>query len=205
MSQGSAKYVVTSYRNMVYSGAVQRPEGDVGLALQEKVCFYRSIVSTGRPSLRSRILTRVRARGRGGVYIPQDFLDLGRRAAIDSALHRLVRSGELRRAGRGLYHYPSVGRFGLVPPGEDELVTAIGRRTLSVMLLAGAGALNRLGLSTQVPARSVYLTDGPSRTLILDGRPIEFRHTSPRFLVEPGTTAGLVVQALRALGGKRRR
>jgi len=155
---------------------------------------------TRRPTIRGRILTRVRARGRGKVHIPQDFLDLGTRSAIDSALHRLVKSGELARAGRGLYYYPATSRFGPLPPDEDELVAAIGRRTGSVMQLAGQGALNRLGLSTQVPARSVYLTDGPSRTLTLDGRPIEFRHTSSRYLVEPGTTAGLVVQALRTLG-----
>jgi len=106
----------------------------------------------------------------------------------------------VERAGRGLYHYPDVGRFGAAPPEERELVAAIGRRTGSVMQLDGQGALNRLGLSTQVPARSVYLTDGPSRTLRLGGRTIELRNTSSRYLVAPGTTAGLVVQALRALG-----
>lgn len=154
-----------------------------------------------RPStIQDRILVRIRARGRGKVHIPQDFLDLGARAAVDSALHRLVKSGEVQRAGRGLYHYPEEGRFGTVPPDEAELVAAIGRRTGSVMQLAGPGALNRLGLSTQVPAKSVYLTDGPSRTLTLGNRQIEFRSTSPRYLIEPGTTAGLVVQALRELG-----
>lgn len=133
------------------------------------------------------------------MYVPLDFLDLGARAAVDSALHRLVRAGDVRRAGRGLYDYPETGRFGPVPPAEAEIVAAIGRRTSSVMQLAGPGALNRLGLSTQVPARSVYLTDGPSRTLTLAGRQIEFRRTSPRYLVVPGTTAGLAIQALREL------
>ena len=154
-----------------------------------------------RPAtVQDRILARVRSRGRGRVYIPQDFLDLGARAAIDSALHRLLKSGEIRRAGRGPYHYPTEGRFGAAPPEEAELVAAVARRTGSVMQLAGPGALNRLGLSTQVPARSVYLTDGPSRTLDLGGRRIEFRNTSRRYLIAPGTTAGLVIQALRELG-----
>lgn len=157
-------------------------------------------MASGATTIQDRILARIRARGRGRVHIPQDFLDLGARAAVDSALHRLVKAGDLNRSGRGLYHYPEQGRFGSVPPEEGELIAGIGRRTGSVMQLAGPGALNRLGLSTQVPAMSVYLTDGPSRTLSVGNRRIEFRNTSPRYLVEPGTTVGLVVQALRELG-----
>jgi len=157
-------------------------------------------VTIRTPTIQDRILARIRSRGRGRVHIPQDFLDLGARAGIDSALLRLVASGAVHRVARGLYHYPEVGRFGPVPPDEAEFVAAVARRTGSVMQLAGPGALNRLGLSTQVPARSVYLTDGPSRTLTLGGRPFEFRRTSRRYLLEAGTTAGLVVQALRELG-----
>jgi len=168
--------------------------------MKEKAWFYLSSMAARAPTIQARILDRIRARGRGRVYIPQDFLDLGARAAIDSALHRLVKAGDLKRPGRGLYHYPEEGRLGVVPPEEGDFIAAIGRRTGSVMQLAGPGALNSLGLSTQVPARSLYLTDGPSRTLSLGNRRIEFRNTSTRYLIEPGTTVGLVVQALRELG-----
>ena len=57
-------------------------------------------------SIESRIARRVEKRGRGAVFIPTDFLDLGSRQAIDLALHRLVKKGTLRRFARALYEYP---------------------------------------------------------------------------------------------------
>ena len=55
-------------------------------------------------------------------------------------------------------------------------------------------------MSTQVPARSVDLTDGPSRRVVLGKRTVDIRHASPKHLVAPGSMAGTVVQALRHLG-----
>jgi hypothetical protein len=52
------------------------------------------------------ILDRIRASGRGKVFASKDFLDLGSREAVDQALSRLARAGEIQRLGRGLYHYP---------------------------------------------------------------------------------------------------
>lgn len=66
--------------------------------------------------------------------------------------------------------------------------------------MTGARAANLLGLSTQVPAQTEYLTTGPSRTVRLGKRVITLRHASPRTLVAPGSSSGDVVQALRFLG-----
>ena len=63
-----------------------------------------------------------------------------------------------------------------------------------------ARAANALGLSAQVPAQSAYLTDGPSRRVVLGKRVVELRHASPKHLIAPGSPAGTVVQALRHLG-----
>jgi hypothetical protein len=59
------------------------------------------------PSIDSKILSRVRGKGRGAVYVPSDFLDLGSREAVDLALHRFVKKGKLRRLARGVYDYPA--------------------------------------------------------------------------------------------------
>ena len=76
-------------------------------------------------------LDRIRSKGRGKVFSSKDFLDLGSRDAVDQALSRLARAGELRRLGRGLYHYPRTNqRLGLeLPPDPDEIAFALGRRT----------------------------------------------------------------------------
>jgi hypothetical protein len=147
-----------------------------------------------------RILDRVRRRALGAVWIPADFHDLGSRRAIDTALHRLVRRGALRRLAQGLYDRPTETRFGPRAPDMEKAVEAIARRTGSRVQPAGEGVLNRLGLSTQVPAVATYATDGPSRRLHVLGRPVVLRHVVRRRLIDAGGTVGLVLAAFRALG-----
>jgi len=153
------------------------------------------------PSVPDRILKRARAGGRGSVFTPADFLDIASRAAVDQALSRLAKGGRLRRLARGLYDFPKVHpKLGPLSPGPDDVAQALARETGSRVQMAGARAANVLGLSTQVPAKSTYLTDGPPRRVVLGKRIIDLRHASPKHLIAPGSLAGTVVQALRHLG-----
>lgn len=149
-------------------------------------------------------MKRVRARGRGGVFTPSDFLGIAGRAAVDQALSRLVKSGKLRRLARGLYDFPKVHpQLGLLSPAPDDIAQALARETGSQLQIAGARAANALGLTTQVPAKTTYLTDGPSRKIVLGKRVVDLRHASPKHLIAPGSAAGTVVQALRHVGAMR--
>ncbi|WFU52014.1 DUF6088 family protein [Sinorhizobium terangae] len=151
-------------------------------------------------------MRRARARGRGGVFTPSDFLDVAERAAVDQALSRLVKAGKLRRLARGLYDFPKVHpQLGPLSPTPDDVAQALARETGSRVQIAGARAANALGLSTQVPAKSIYLTDGPSRRVVLGKRVVDLRHASPKHLIAPGSAAGTVVQALRHMGAVRAR
>jgi Family of unknown function (DUF6088) len=146
-------------------------------------------------------MKRARAGGRGGVFTPRDFLDVAARAAVDQALSRLAKGGKLRRLARGLYDFPKVHpKLGPLSPAPDDVAQALARETGSQVQIAGARAANALGLSTQVPAKSIYLTDGPSRRVVLGKRVVDLRHASPKHLIAPGSPAGTVVQALRHLG-----
>jgi hypothetical protein len=149
-------------------------------------------------------MRRVRARGRGGVFTPSDFLDMAARATVDQALSRLVKGGKLRRLAQGLYDFPKVHpKLGPLSPAPDEIARALARETGSQVQIAGARAAYALGLSTQVPAKSTYLTDGPSRRVVLGKRVVDLRHASPKHLIAPGSPAGTVVQALRHVGPAR--
>lgn len=146
-------------------------------------------------------MRRARAAGRGGVFTPSDFLDVAGRAAVDQALSRLVKSGKLRRLARGLYDFPKVHpKLGLLSPAPDDVARALARETGSQVQIAGARAANAMGLTTQVPAKNNYLTDGPSRRVVLGKRVVDLRHASPKHLIAPGSPAGMVVQALRHVG-----
>lgn len=152
-------------------------------------------------SVPDRVMKRVRASGRGSVFTPSDFLTVAARSSVDQALSRLVKGGQLRRLARGLYDFPKVHpKLGALSPAPDDVAQALARETGSLVQIAGARAANALGLSTQVPAQSTYLTDGPSRRVVLGKRVVDLRHASPKHLIAPGSPAGTVVQALRHVG-----
>lgn len=147
-----------------------------------------------------RITQRIQEAGRGSVWTPRDFLDLGARSAVGQALRRLVQRSMLQRLDRGVYSYPRVDRrFGSIAPDPDTVATAIARATGSRLQISGARAANLLGLSCQVPSMSVYLTDGPSRTVRVGRQTIQLKHTPTKQLYGAGTRAGLAFQALRHL------
>ncbi|WP_107676513.1 DUF6088 family protein [Agrobacterium sp. LAD9] len=149
-------------------------------------------------------MKRARARGRGGVFTPTDFLDVAARSTVDQALSRLAKNGKLRRLARGLYDFPKVHpQLGPLSPTPDDVAQALARETGSHVQIAGARAANALGLSTQVPAKNTYLTNGPSRRVVLGKRVVDLRHASPKHLIAPGSAAGTVVQALRHVGAVR--
>lgn len=158
-------------------------------------------MKTAVTSVPDRVMKRVRARGRGSVFTPSDFLSVAVRSSVDQALSRLVKGGQLRRLARGLYDYPKLHpQLGALSPAPDDVAQALARETGSRVQIAGARAANALGLSTQVPAQSTYLTDGPSRRVVLGKRVVDLRHASPKHLIAPGSPAGTVVQALRHVG-----
>lgn len=152
--------------------------------------------------IQSQIERRLRRLRRGQVLIPKDFLDVGSRDGVDQALSRLTRAGVLIRVGRGIYQLPKVNqKLGIaVPPATDDIAEALARQTGSRIVPSGATAANQMGLSTQVPARPVYLTDGRSRKAKVGNFTIVLKHVSPRELPVGSRTTAVVLQALRHLG-----
>ena len=152
-------------------------------------------------SIYNRILNRIYGSGRGSVFTPSDFLDLGSRAAIDKALSRLAQKGTLRRLHRGLYDYPkSHPVMGTLTPSPDAIARAIAGKHGIRIQPTGAYAANLLGLSEQVPAKVVFLSDGPNRVVTIGKQEIRLQHTTPRNMATTGRVSGLVIQALRHIG-----
>jgi hypothetical protein len=152
-------------------------------------------------SVYEKLKGQVEKRGRGAVFVTREFLELGSRAAVDEALSRLTKEDVIRRLGRGLYDYPRLHvSLGPVPAAPDQIAAALARKTGSRIQITGARAANSLGLSTQVAARPIYLTDGHRRTFQVGGQTIELRHASPRSMAGAGRVEGMVIQALRHLG-----
>ena len=152
-------------------------------------------------SIDSKILNRIRELGRGSVFVPTDFLNLGSRQAVDIVLHRLAKAGTIRRLTRGLYDYPRMhSELGLLAPSIEAITKALAGKNKLRLQPTGAYAANLLHLSEQVPAKIDFLTDGNSRTYRIINRTIRLKRTTPRNMFAAGRTSGLVIQALRYLG-----
>jgi len=149
----------------------------------------------------SRIAAAIRRRGRGAVFVPADFLEIGSREAVDITLHRLVRQGTIRRLARGIYDFPKEHSvLGPLEPSAEAIAQALAGRDRTRLQPAGAYAANALGLSEQVPAKVVFLTDGPARTIKIGSTTIQLRRTTPKNMESAGRLSGLLIQAFRELG-----
>lgn len=147
------------------------------------------------------MLARINECKPGWVFSAADFLDLGSRAAVDKALSRMATAKTIRRVARGLYdvvrQHPIIG---LLSPDIDKTAKALAGKTGTRLQVTGGNAANLLGLSDQVPAKVVFLTDGRSKRIRIGKLDITLKHTSPRLMATAGTISGLVIQALRNLG-----
>jgi hypothetical protein len=147
------------------------------------------------------VAKRIYGKGRGCVFTPSEFLDLGSRGAIDLSLHRLNNAGSIRRIARGLYYYPEKHRLlGEVAPSIEAVAKALAASEQTKLQASGAYAANLLGLSEQVPAKVVFLTSGRARKVTLGKLVIELQRTTPRNVAAAGRASGLVLAALRYLG-----
>ena len=163
-----------------------------------------------RPSVEKLVLARIEERGRGSVLTPRDFRDLGSRGAVALALHRLVKNEVLRNIGNGLYFFPQIDAvYGESVAYEEHILGAIARRDGIRIRPTHAYAANITGISTQVPTRIAFQTDGRSRKIRMkpsspdgQGYEIVLRRTSARYMQARTEVGYLVIQGLRDYGRK---
>ncbi|MGA1842779.1 MAG: DUF6088 family protein [bacterium] len=154
-----------------------------------------------KQGIENKVVSRIYGKNRGWVFTPNHFLDLGSRAAVGKALERLAKAGTIRRLTRGLYDYPEKHPIlGDLPANYERIAQALAGRDNLKIQPSGAYAANLLGLTEQVPARIVFLTDGPNRIVQINKQKIVLKRTTPKNMVTAGRMSGLIIQALRHLG-----
>jgi hypothetical protein len=147
------------------------------------------------------IAGKIKRAPRGTLFFPENFTECGSSGAVRLALHRLIKKGEIVRVAQGIYVLPKEDKLpGKILPTLDEIALTIAKRDRARVVPTGVQALNRLGLSTQVPMNVVYLTDGAARKIKVGKRSIHFKRATPKNLSAKGEISSLVIQALRAIG-----
>lgn len=154
-----------------------------------------------RKSVVDAVKKRIVAHGRGWCFTPKHFLDLDSDTGVRSALSRLQKDKMIRRLAQGIYEYPREHKeLGILPPQIDEVVKAVAEKNGTKVLPSGAYAANLVGLTEQVPAKVIFLTNGPSKKLKIGKFEIIFRTASEKTLHAATGKVGLVIQALKNIG-----
>ena len=149
---------------------------------------YAMIFLTDMNTIANKILARAKRHGAGWVFSAKHLTDLGDRAAIDQALSRLAKDGGIRRLARGLYDWPRIHPvLGPLSPNLDAVAAAAAEQAGHRLQISPARAANVFGLSSQVPAKAVYLTDGSSRRIKIGNQVVYLKHAGPRALLGAGT------------------
>ena len=138
----------------------------------------------------------------GTVYVAIDFVDISDKTNVNAYLARLVDEGLIRRVLRGVYDKPEYNDFleECVAPSPDKVANALARNFGWSIVPCGDTALNLLGLSTQVPAAWVYVSDGTYKEYTYDNTTIQFKKTTNKEVSKLSYKTALTVQAIKALG-----
>jgi hypothetical protein len=148
------------------------------------------------------IRDRIRQSEYGTVYVAVDFVDISDKTNINAYLARLAEEGLIRRVMRGVYYKAEynemLGEY--VAPTVDDVAQALARNFGWTIVPCGDAALNILGLSTQVPATYVYVSDGTYKEYTFHNITIQFKRTTNREVSKLSYKTALVIQALKALG-----
>lgn len=151
-------------------------------------------------SLSKNIRDRIVSGGTDKMYTVGDFADLCNDSVVTRTLSRMTGEGILIRLSQGLYLYPEKTRYGVKMPTAYEIAAAIAKRDNSKIIPSGLTVLNELGLSTQIPMKMTYLTDGTTRTIKLGRRSIVLKHSVPRTFAYKSDTFPKVVLAMKEIG-----
>jgi hypothetical protein len=152
-------------------------------------------------TIENKILIKIKKAKRGTLFFNDNFSMFGNAETIRRTLNRLVEAGEIDRVSSGIFVRPQIDKIiGKITPKIEDIADAIARRDKTKIVPTGAYALNRLGLSTQVPMKIVYLTDGSARNIKVGNYTISFIRTSPKNVAAIGKISRLAIQALKSIG-----
>lgn len=140
---------------------------------------------------------------KGDIFFISDFTELGNYEAVRKSLQRLTKDGKVERIAKGIYFLPKKHeRLGIIYPHAEQIAKAIAKRDKARIIATGSTALNLLDLSTQIPLKVVFLTDGSARKIKVGKQTIEFKKTNPKNLSIEHRLTNLVIQGLKAIGEK---
>lgn len=156
-----------------------------------------------RPYYTKTVEQRIEAYNDGTVFSISDFADIADAKTIHMILKRISGNGKIIKLLRGVYYKPKYSKMlnERIPPRINDIADTIARSYGWNIIPSKATVLNLLGLSTQVPAKYEFISDGPYKTYEYNGINIEFKHTNKNTeLTKISKKSAIIIQALKAIG-----
>jgi hypothetical protein len=148
----------------------------------------------------NRLEELIKLQKQGNLLFPADYLGLGSPGSIHKIFSRMAKARELIRLGKGIYLKPENDPvLGILYPSLEKIAEQIAKNEKVQIRPTGAYALNKLGISTQVPTKVVFLTNGSPRKIKIGRGSITFKSTTPKKLAAKNETVFLATQALMAM------
>lgn len=156
-------------------------------------------------SVTTEIKNRIEDMTPGDIMMTSDFADLSSITTIRKCLGRLADDGIIRRVFDGVYEKPKYSKLLMeyMPTDPEKVAYALAKTYHWTIAPCGDIALNKLGLTTQVPAVWSYVSDGPYRDFTWDNIQLRFKHKTNREISMLSEQTVLVIEAIRALGKER--
>ena len=151
------------------------------------------------------IKNRIELAEPGTIFVTSDFTDIATMTTVRKCLGRQVEQKSIRRIIDGVYEKPVYSNLlnEYIPTNPELVAYAIARNFHWTIAPCGDVALNKLGLSTQVPVVWSYISDGPYRKFAWDNITLSFKHRANREISFMSEISTLVVEALKTLGKER--
>ncbi|NQP58018.1 hypothetical protein HO913_01585 [Streptococcus suis] len=151
---------------------------------------------------KQKILNRIENHESNWVFIANDFFDIAGYETVRSTLNRLVEDKRIIRIMKGIYYNPNfielIGEY--EAPSINEVANAIARKYNWTIAPSGNTALNILGLSTQVPAKWTYISDGRYVSFSFGNITIEFKRRNNGDISKMSRLTAMVIQSIKAIG-----
>ena len=138
----------------------------------------------------------------GDIFFTTDFKDIANLATIRKYLGRQVEEGTIRRVMDGVYEKPKYSKIldEFIPTDPEKVAYALAKKYHWTISPCGDVALNKLGLSTQVPVVWSYVSDGPYREFTWDNIILSFKHKTNREISFMSHISIMVIEAIKTLG-----
>lgn len=148
------------------------------------------------------ILNKIENFGPNKIFIANDFFDIAGYETVRSTLNRLVGDKVIMRIMKGVYYKPKyiklIGEY--AAPSVNEVANAIARKYNWTIAPSGNTALNLLGLSTQVPAKWTYISDGRYASFSFSNVTIEFKRRNNGDISKMSILTAMVIQSIKEIG-----